>query len=271
MTGAVLRDVQELAGRISDGASVAIFKEPQPMAAARALAGRRLRNLHLITVPTGGLAVDLLIGAGCVRTVETSGVTLGEHGAAPAFAAAVKDGAVRPIDATCPAIYSALQAGEKGLPFMPIRGVLGSDVLRHRPDWRVMDNPYVDHDPIVLVPALRPDVALIHALRADRFGNVWIGDEEALRLLARAAHRTLATVEEVVDEDLAADPVTAAGIIPALYVEAVAPAPRGVWPLALHGRYGEDSAAVRRYIARARTPEGVLAWLEETGAAAEAA
>lgn len=271
MTDVVLGDARELAGRIADGASIAIFKEPQPVAAARALAERERRDLHVITVPTGGLAVDLLIGAGCVRTVETSGVTLGEHGPAPAFAAAVKSGAVRPLDATCPAIYSALQAGEKGIPFMPIRGVLGSDVLRYRTDWRVMDNPYVDHDPIVLVPALRPDVALIHALRADRFGNVWIGEEEALRLLARAAHRTLVTVEEIVDDDLAADPVTAAGIIPALYIEAVAPAPRGVWPLSLHGRYEEDVGAVRGYVNRARGPDGVLAWLAETSAAAEAA
>ena len=58
---------------------------------------------------------------------------------------------------------------------MPLRGILGSDLVRYRPDWRVIDNPFADDDPILVVPAIRPDVALFHAVRADRAGNVWIG------------------------------------------------------------------------------------------------
>lgn len=263
MAGRSLDELEALAARVPDGASLAIFKEPQPVAAARALARRGARDLHLITVPTGGLAVDLLIAAGCVRTVETSGVTLGEHGPAPAFVRAVKEGRVRPLDATCPAIYAALQAGEKGIPFMPIRGVLGSDVLANRPDWQVIDNPFADGtDPIVLVPALRPDIALIHAVKADQAGNVWVGAEHALQLVAHAAKRTLVTVEEVVDADLMADPLTAAGTIPALYVEAVARAPRGAWPAALGGLYEADAAATLDYVRRATDEPALRAWLE---------
>jgi len=81
----------------------------------RALIRRNVRGLHLVCVPTGGLAVDLLIGAGCVETLETSAVTLDEFGQAPAFGRAVRAGRLRLRDTTCPAVYAGLQAGEKVL------------------------------------------------------------------------------------------------------------------------------------------------------------
>jgi glutaconate CoA-transferase subunit A len=268
MAGVTLGELQELAARVPDGASIALFKEQQPVALVRALIAGKVRDLHLVTVPTGGLAADLLIGAGCARTVETSGVTLGEHGPAPAFVAAVKAGEVRPLDATCPAIYAALQAGEKGQPFAPLRGVLGTDVLRHRSDWKVIQNPFGEDDPVLVLPALRPDVALLHAAKADRDGNVWTGPDEAIRLMARAAHRVLVTVEEVVETNLMADPLTASGTLPNLYVEAVAEAPGGAWPLAMPNLYAEDSAAIRRYVERARSGSPAATWLEPVAAAA---
>ena len=80
-----------------------------------------------------------------------------------------------------------LQASEKGVPFMPLRGLIGSDVLKHRDDWKVIDSPFGDDDPIVLLPAIKPDVALIHAPMADRFGNVWIGRQRELATMAHAA------------------------------------------------------------------------------------
>ena len=79
-------------------------------------------------------------------------------------------------------------------------------------------------DPILLVPAIRPDVALFHAARADRAGNVWIGVRRELMLMAHAARTTLVTVEEIVEDDLLADDRSAAGTIPALYVSAIAEA-----------------------------------------------
>ena len=105
-------------------------------------------------------------------------------------------------------IHAGLQAAEKGVPFLPLRGILGSDLVRHRPDWRVIDNPFGPDgagDPILLVPAIRPDVALFHAARADRAGNVWIGVRRELMLMAHAARTTLVTVEEIVEDDLLAD------------------------------------------------------------------
>ena len=133
------------------------------MAATAALARRGTSALHLVCVPASGLQTDMLIGAGLVATLETSAVTLGEAGGAPRFQAAAREGSVRLIDATCPAIHAALLAAQKGVPFMPIRGILGSDVLSHRADWKVIDNPFAADDPIVIVRAISPDVALFHA------------------------------------------------------------------------------------------------------------
>src|SRR6266581_2059806 len=82
-----------------------------------------------LAVPTSSLQADLLIGAGCVETIETSAVSLSEFGPAPRFTAAVTAGTIRVKDATCPALHAAFQAAEKGVPFMPLRGLLGSDVL----------------------------------------------------------------------------------------------------------------------------------------------
>ena len=94
---------------------------------------------------------------------------------------------------------------------MPIRGVLGSDLQANRPDWMVIDNPLSDQDPILLVPSIRPDVALFHAAKADRDGNVWIGVRRELMLMAHAARTTLVTVEEVVPHSLLNDDELAAG------------------------------------------------------------
>ena len=107
------------------------------MAATRALICRGVKRLHLVTLPTSTLQADLLIGAGCVDTLETSAVSLGEFGPAPRFTAAILAGTIRMMDATCPALHAQFQAAEKGVPFMPLRGLLGSDVLAHRPDWKI--------------------------------------------------------------------------------------------------------------------------------------
>src|SRR5215472_17684134 len=154
---------------ITDGCMLAVPREVAgvPMAATRALIRRGVKRLHLVALPTSSMQADLLIGAGCVETLETSAVSLGEFGLAPRFTAAIIAGAIKMKDATCPALHAALQAAEKGTPFMSLRGLIGSDILAARPDWKVIDNPFGHNDPIVVVPALKPDVALIHAPIAD--------------------------------------------------------------------------------------------------------
>src|ERR1700731_537145 len=129
---------------ITDGCMLAVPRESSgvPMAATRALIRRGVKRLHLVTLPTSTLQADLLIGAGCVETLEPSAVSLGEFGPAPRFTAAILSGAITMRDATCPALHAQFQAAEKGVPFMPLRGLIGSDVLAPRPGWKIMDNPF---------------------------------------------------------------------------------------------------------------------------------
>lgn len=265
---APMMTVEELAARIPDGAHLALSKDDSgtAMELTRAIIRRGVRNLHVVYVPVGGLMADLLIGAGCIATIECSGVSFGELGLAPRFRDAVQSGAIRIKDATCPAIYAAVQAGERGIPFTPIRGILGSDVLRYRTDWKVVDNPFATDggDPIVLVPAINPDVTFFHARWGDRYGNVWVGKRRELATLAHAARETLVTVEEIYDGNLMTDETLVAGTISSLYVTGVAHVPRGAQPLNLDGCYDMDRKHIRDYIREAQTLEGFAAYLDRT-------
>src|SRR6185369_17226768 len=189
----IARTLEDALAPIADGCVLAVPRESSgvPMAATRALIRRGIKRLTLIALPTSSLQADLLIGAGCVDTLETSAVSLGEFGPAPRFTAAILAGSIRMKDATCPALHAAFQAAEKGVPFMPLRGLIATDVLARRPDWKVTDNPFDSDDPIVLLPAISPDVALFHAPMADRAGNVWIGRQRELVTMAHAAKRTI--------------------------------------------------------------------------------
>src|SRR4029453_11513372 len=222
-------------------------------AATRALIRRGVKRLHLIALPTSSLQADLLIGAGCVETIETSAVSLGEFGPAPRFTAAVTAGAIRVKDATFPALHAAFQAAEKGVPFMPLRGLIGSDVLAQRKEWKVIDNPFGNDDPIVLLPAIRPDVALFHAPLADREGNIWIGRDRELATMAHAAAKTVVTVERLHDGNLFDDPALAPRALGGFYVEAVAVVPNGAWPLGLADHYPADATHLAEYARLAAT------------------
>jgi glutaconate CoA-transferase, subunit A len=253
-----------LAALVPDGALMALAPDYAlpACALAHALVRRGARGLRLIGVPTSGYATDVLIGAGCVAAVETSAASIGESGLAPRFAAALAAGTIKVIDATCPAIHTMLQAAEKGVPFMPLRGVLGSDLPAHRPDWKVIDNPFSEAgDPILLLPALTPDVALFHALCGDAHGNVYVGRRRELATMAHAARRSLVTVERVVEGNMLEDERLAPGCISGVYVEAIAVAERGAWPCGAGDEYPADFAALAGYARAARTEEGFRAYL----------
>jgi glutaconate CoA-transferase subunit A len=257
--------LEELAAQIRSESCIAVPSDAGgvAMAATRALLRGSARDLHLLGVPTSGLQADLLIGAGRLRCAEVSAVSLGEHGLAPRFSQAVKDRTIKVLDATCPAVYAALLASEKGVPFMPIRGLIGSDILRHRTDWSVIQNPVVaEIDPIVLIPAIRPDVALFHAPLADRYGNVWVGMRRELMSMAHASAASLITVESVQESNLLEDPLRAPAVIPAIYVTAVSHAPMGAWPLGLYGHYAPDDAHLGAYAKAARSEVGFADYLK---------
>src|SRR3978361_576848 len=131
---AIARSLDDALAPITDGCVLAVPRESPggamvavprdaggvARAAARALIRRGIKRLTLIALPTSSLQADLLIGAGCVETLETSAVSLGEVGAAPRFTAAILKGGIRRKDAPCPALHAGFQAAEKGVPFMPL-------------------------------------------------------------------------------------------------------------------------------------------------------
>ncbi|HXR59591.1 MAG TPA: CoA synthetase [Burkholderiales bacterium] len=256
---------EEIAAQIPDGALLALPPDYSlvAMEVVRALIRRKARSLRLLGVPILGLSADLLIGAGCVEEVETSAVSLGEAGLAPRFTEAVEKNLIKVKDATCPAIHSALQATEKGVPFMPLGGVLGSDLLKSRNDWREVENPLDEKSRILLVPALQPDVALFHARWADEAGNVWVGRRRELATTAHASKRTYVTFEEKRAGDMLEDELLAPGVISSIYVTGIAQADRGAWPLGVAGLYGIDDTHVSRYAKAAQTREGFRAYMDE--------
>ena len=257
---------EDLAPLVPDGAFLALppdYSMPA-MAVVRALVLEKKKDLKLLGVPVLGMCADLLIGAGCVREVESSAVSLGEAGLAPRFSEAAEKGEIVVRDATCPAVHTALQASEKGVPFMPLRGILGSDLLDGRDDWKVLQNPFAAiEDPILYVRAIAPDIALFHAHWADEAGNVWVGRRRELATIAHAARQTFVTFEELRAGDMLEDELLAPGVISATYISAAAPAKRGAWPLGVAGIYGIDDAHLAHYARAARTREGFQRYLEE--------
>jgi glutaconate CoA-transferase subunit A len=261
----MVKTIDEALGAITDGCMLVVPREVSgvPMEATRALIRRGIKRLHLVALPTSSMQADMLIGAGCIATLETSAVSLGEFGPAPRFSAAVTGGTIRMLDATCPALHAALQASEKGVPFMAMRGLIGSDVLKYRDDWKVIGNPFGDDDPIVLLPAIRPDVALFHAPMADVFGNVWIGRQRELATMAHAAAKTVVTVDKIHQSNLLEDPLYAAGTLPGFYIDGIALTEKGAWPLPLPDHYTADAEHLALYTRMAATAEGFSEYLDK--------
>ncbi|MEZ5740916.1 MAG: CoA-transferase [Burkholderiaceae bacterium] len=257
--------LEQIAARIPNGCKLAIPKDDSgvSMAATAALVARGVRNLHIVCVPTSGMQTEWLLHSGAIETLETSAITLREFGGAPRFLQAVKTGTIRLLDATCPAVYAGMQASQKGLPFMPLRGILDSDLLDARDDWRVIDNPFGEADPIVAIKAIDPDVTLFHAQAADRFGNVFVGRDRDGLLLAHAARQAFVTVETIVEGNLLDDPARSGAVVPAMYVDGIAHVPQGAWPLGFGDHYPDNADLLATYSAAARDPKACEAWWQD--------
>ena len=150
-----------------------------------------------------------------------------------------------------------------GVPFVPVRGLYGSDLMAARNDFKVIPDPYQPDQVVVTAPALRPDVFLTHGSIADREGNLITVDEGRNDLVAaQASRRVLATVEELSEEPLT--PATRPGwiFIPAVYVTAVVLSPQGACPTGFSGVYAPDDTGLREYAEAGRSDDGFKAYLE---------
>lgn len=234
---------------VEDGATVAFggaVLRGKPVAAARALAAAGKRDLDLVTF-TGSLEVELLLAAGALRSVTSSYVGLGAHGAARGFAAAVTDGAVEDIELSEWMLVGGLRAAVMGVPFLPTRAAIGSQLVEER-GLRTVADPY-SGDELLAVPAIRPDVGFIQAWRADENGNVqfpWPPDHlaDVDLLVARSARLTVVSVEEIVPADVVAAEPERTKLF-GFEIDLLVEAPGGARPGALPPLYHEDGAWIR--------------------------
>ncbi len=253
-------DLKDAVAAIPDGASIA-FSKLYPMALVREIVRQGKRGLRFVGMPIAGFAADFLAAAGAVASVESGAVTLGAIGPAANYQRAVRDGTVAAIPSSCSVIVAALTAGTMGQPFAPVPGVLGSGVLERRKDFIVMANPFAPETDIVLVPALQPDFALIHALSADPDGNLVVGGQGDEALLARAAKHAIATVEVVAADALDTRPRDSE-IIASTYVDFVVAASRSTYPFPGYRDREQDNKAIGAYIAASTSPETANAYIE---------
>ncbi len=261
----LMETVDDLAKIVCDGSKVAIGADYTGVAMelTRALIRQNVKDLHVVCMPVSGLQADMMVGAGIVRTLECAAVNMGEHGIPYRFQEALRKGSIQLLEATCPAIHAALEAGRKNIPFIPLRGLIGSDLVKYRDEWKIIDNPFQEDDRIILLPAIRPDYALFHAPYADRHGNIFVGRRrEVVNMSQASTHGALVTVEEVRDIDLMETEESAAGAMPALYVRGVAVAEKGTWPLGLWDYYSDDVQHFKIYGTMSKTEEAFEEYLD---------
>jgi glutaconate CoA-transferase subunit A len=254
--------LKEIVNEVKDGCILGVPADYSgvPMEFTKRLIEKGIKDLKLYCLPLTTIQGDMLIGSGCVSEIEAAAVTLGEFGLAPRFSEAVENGSILIKDSTCPALHAQLQATEKSVPFMPLRGVIGSDIQKHRKDWCIIENPMkssgVLNEPILLLPAVQLDILVFHASCADRNGNIQIGRRRELATLAHASKKVFVTVEKILDTDFFEDELSAATCLPGLYINGISIVKNGAWPCALPGVYPADNKEIKKYSLAAKTKQG---------------
>ena len=252
---------------VRDGDSVAIgcALEPLiPFAAGHEIIRQQRRDLTLIG-PISDILFDQLIGAGCVARVMAAWAGNVSAGLGHAYRRAAEQGIPRPIEIRDHSNFSialALHAAALGVPFIPAHTLLGGDIANSNPDLRTFPSP-LDGRPLLLVPALVPDVAILHVQRADATGNAhaW-GNLGVCQEAALAARSVVVVAEEIVaPEVIRSDPNRV--LVPGFKVAAVVAAPGGAHPSPVQGYYNRDHSFFDEYHKATRTHEAMQAWLDE--------
>lgn len=262
-----LVSLQQAAALVRDGDTIALQgmgTQMSPLALVRELIRAGKRDLQVAMV-VGGIGLDWMIAAGCVRKVMAIIINLDEFGMANNFRRAAEAQKLEIEEYTEHQILTRLGAGALGLPFGVTRSGLGSDILGLHPDTtRVIECPFTGK-PVVACRALEPDVAILHAHRADRYGNIQFFPKPIwadVDVFPRAAKKVIVSVEEIVaNEEIRRTPERTG--IPYFKVDALVHLPYGAHPCSLFPRYNFDRALFQRYADESRTPEGTRAFLEE--------
>ncbi|HZS34462.1 MAG TPA: CoA-transferase [Methylomirabilota bacterium] len=252
---------------VPDGASVLLGAALEcliPFAAAHELIRQARRDLTLVG-PISDVAFDQLVAAGAVRRIVAAWVGNVQHGSGYAFRRAVEQGIPRPLeveDHSNLSLALSLEAAALGVPYLPTRSLLGTDVLARNGRLRVAPCPFTSV-PLVLVPALAPDVAILHVQRADADGSchVW-GPTGVSAAAARASRAVVVIAEEIVaPEVIRSDPNRT--LVPGFLVAAVVHLPWGAHPSPVQGHYNRDHALYADWHAHSATAAGAVRWLDD--------
>ncbi len=259
-----LMSLQEAIARfVHDGDLVyaAGFTHLIPFAAGHEIIRQRKRNLILARA-TPDLIYDQMVAAGCARKVIFSYMGNPGVGSLRMVRAAIERGELEWEEYSHFGMISRLQAGAAGLPFMPMKQTGATDLERANPNIRRVTDPYSGEE-VIVVPALNPDVAIVHVQRADAQGNahLWgiIGEQKEA---AFAARRVILTAEEIVEaEVIRSDPNRT--LIPGFIVSAVCHVPYACHPSYAQGYYDRDNAFYLEWDKISESPQAVQEWLEE--------
>ena len=263
-----IASLAEAISLIKDGDAVALGGHTlrrHPMAAAAEIVRQRRRDLHLIGW-NSGIDVDLLVGAGCARIVETSYVGISGFGLARNFRRAAEAGEIEIREHSEISALDMFRAGASGMAFIASSVLLGTDVPATNPRIATVTSPF-DGRPYTAVQAVRPDVSIIHAHSADRHGNVQLDalhwpDNDADVFVGWAGRTTIVTVEQLVsDEAIREHPDFT--ILPRDAVTCVVEAPYGAYPCCCDDRYTYDLDFVAGYYAASADPAAFARHLDE--------
>jgi glutaconate CoA-transferase subunit A len=249
---------------VPNGTSVALglqMEQMIPFAAGHEIIRQKKRRLTLIG-PISDILFDQLIGAGCVEQVIAAWVGNVMMGSAYNFRRALEQDGMKAFNMTNFTVALALQAGAMGVPFLPTKSALGSDVTKANHFFYQIFSPFAPKEPLWAVRALNPDVTIVHVQRADREGNAhcW-GNFGVMIEGVRAAKRVIVVAEEIVEpEVIASDPNRT--VIPGFLVHAVVECPYGAHPSPVQGHYRRDDAFFRQYQEQTKTKHDSDSWLE---------
>ena len=260
-----LTSLAEAIGMVPDGATVAIQNmatQSAPMASVRELIRQGRTGLEVVAL-VGGIPIDLMAAAGSMDRFTGAAVSMEQFGLCQAYRSAVESGQIVVQELSETALLARLGAGARNLPFLPTRGLIGTDLIAINPDLVMVPDPFGGPD-VVACRALVPDVALVHCHCADRFGNLQMEPTAVwpdIGIMPKAAQKVIATVEEIVDtEVLRSSPERT--VLPGFMVDAVVEVPFGAHPTSFNPRYGYDTAFHRGWIAVSRDHEGARAWMQ---------
>jgi glutaconate CoA-transferase subunit A len=257
--------IEEAAGLVADGDVVALQNmatQAAPMAMVRELIRQGRRDLGLVCL-VGGMAVDWLAAAGAIDRLIGAAVSMEQFGLCQRYRRAVERGEVRVEELSETALNARLGAGARNLPFLPTRGLIGTDLIAANDNLTMLDDPF-GGPPVVACRALVPDVALVHAHRADADGNVAVDPTilwPDIGIMPAAARRVIVTVEEVVDgEVLRRHPERT--LLPGFTVDAVVEVPYGAHPTSFSPAYGYDSRLHVEWAKASRDDDATAAFLD---------